>query len=114
MMMILMISNLLKFDWLSFQSFRCCLNVFIFLQIQTYFEKMKPAYEADAQQKKFPFQLQNMRLGAVYSLFDGEELLEQSIRSISSQVERLTLSCPKIGLILMTVCNQSKYCRWIS
>ena len=91
-----------------------CLYVFICLQIQTYFEKMKPAYEADAQQKKFPFQLQNMRLGAVYSLFDGEELLEQSIRSISSQVERLTLSCPKLGLILMTVCNQSKYCRWIS
>lgn len=54
---------------------------------QTYFEKMKMAHEADAQQKDSPFQVLNMRLGAAYSLFDGEELLEKSILSISSQVK---------------------------
>lgn len=54
---------------------------------QTYFEKMKLAHEADVQQKKSPLQLRSMRLGVAYSLFDGLELLEQSIRSISSEVD---------------------------
>ena len=65
---------------------------------------MKLAHEADAQQKKSPLHLRNMRLGAAYNLFDGLELLEQSIRSISSQVRvrsrNLQISCSRHPLTL--------------
>lgn len=49
-----------------------------------YFTTMIPAYADDNAASSLPT---SMRLGACYNLFDGEELLEASIRSIRSEVD---------------------------